>query len=270
MIFEILSAYPWFTALFLGLAGACFGSFITLLTYRLPRDLPVVRARSICPHCETRLTPRDLVPVLSWVFFRGRCRHCTTRISGRYPLIEIIAGTICVGIYLWHGLSLLSLIEMSLLLCVLAHLVSDFEERLLLDEVQVMLFFLGLLYGMERGIPLEQLFLGGGVGLLIGASLKYGFLFATGRDGLGMGDVKLLVVAGLWLMAASHALTIFAPFLFYAGACGIITGVLWRWATGEPQFPFGPALLSSLLLCVFFPQFAVGFFNLYGLLPHSP
>lgn len=267
MIFDILGAYPWFAAALLAVIGACFGSFITLLTYRLPRDLPVVNARSICPVCETRLRFRDLVPVLSWVFARGRCRHCRTRVSWRYPVIELLSAAICAGVFFWHGLSLLSLIEMGLFLCILAHLVSDFEERLLLDEVQMALLFLGLFYGMAQDVPMEQLLIGGGVGLLLGATLKYGFLFATGRDGLGMGDVKLLIVIGIWLMAAGHGLTIWAPFLFYSGLAGIVTGILWRSALGEKQFPFGPALLASLLLCIFAPSFAMRFFTLYGLLP---
>src|SRR4051812_24380056 len=84
--------------------GLVFGSFITLASYRLPRDEDIIIKRSRCPTCETPLTARDLWPVLSWVTSGGKCRHCKTRISPRYPLTELVTAALFLLIYQYYGI----------------------------------------------------------------------------------------------------------------------------------------------------------------------
>jgi leader peptidase (prepilin peptidase) / N-methyltransferase len=85
------------TILVSGVAGLMVGSFLNVVVYRLPRQMSVVQPPSHCPSCDTRLTLVDLVPVLSWLWLRARCRHCGARISGRYPLVELSAGVLCAA-----------------------------------------------------------------------------------------------------------------------------------------------------------------------------
>lgn len=266
---QISADFPLGVGVFLGVLGAVLGSFLTMATYRLPLDEPVGRTRSRCTSCGATLSARDLIPLLSWLLHKGRCRHCKTRISCRYPLIEASCAAVMVGVYALWGISGASLCLMGLLLGIVAIFITDVEHRIILDEVQIGLFFIGILYGMAMDTPLPHLFAMAAIGLAIGLALKYGFLFLMNKDGLGMGDVKFLAVAGVWLASTSPSATAFVPFLFYAGLLGIITALLWKCVSKDEHFPFGPALALSLLLCVLWPDAVAQFFVLYGVLPLS-
>lgn len=273
LLAQISADFPLGVGVFLGILGACLGSFLTMATYRLPREEPVGRTRSRCPHCHTPLRARDLIPIVSWVLARGRCRHCATRVSARYPLTELACAGVCVGVYYTMGLTPATLCLMGLGLGIVTIFVTDFEHRIILDEVQVVLFFIGMLYGVAHASPQDTLpavarMLGyGAFGIGIGLALKYGFLYFMNKDGLGMGDVKFLGVTGVWLATAQASLTAFVPFLFYSGILGIVTSLLWKCVSKEEHFPFGPALAISLWLCVFWPESVHAFFSLYGILP---
>lgn len=87
------------------LIGAALGSFVTMLSYRLPRGLSIVRPPSNCPACQTRLAPRDLIPILSWLLAKGRCRSCGAKIGARYPLIELTVALLSVLSFVFLGWS---------------------------------------------------------------------------------------------------------------------------------------------------------------------
>ena len=193
------------------LLGASIGSFLTLVTYRLPRDEPIGLSRSRCPTCRQNLQPRDLVPVLSWACSRGRCRHCQTRVNIRYPLTELAtaAGTASAILHLgptWQGLAL-----SGLWWCIIAIIVTDLEHTIILDEVQIAVALFGTVYGLANGTPWENMVEGAVCGAAIGLTLKYGFLYLRNKDGLGMGDVKFLAAAGLWIASGFD----FIPFSFF-------------------------------------------------------
>lgn len=266
-IAQFSADFPWAVALFLAVVGACFGSFLTLATYRLPLEQPIGRTRSRCTACGHTLGVRDLFPVLSWAFSGGKCRYCKTKVSVRYPLTELACAAVCVGIYCVWGVTPASLCLMGLGIGIVAIFVTDFEHRIILDEVQVILFFLGLFYGLAVETDVPHLLISAAIGLGIGLALKYGFLFLMNKDGLGMGDVKFLGVVGAWLASVYPNAAVFVPFLFYSGLLGIVTALLWKCVSKDEHFPFGPALALSLLLCVMLPQSVEQFFVLYGLLP---
>ncbi len=245
---------PWLLC-FAGFVGASVGSFITLITYRLPRGEQITMERSRCPRCRTSLGLRDLVPVFSWLFSRGRCRHCGMKISIRYPLTELACALGAMAIAWQCGATLQAAALMGLWWGIVALVLTDLEHYIILDEVQIALALCGLLYGHAVGGDLSRALLCGTVGALFGLALKYGFLLVRRKDGLGMGDVKFLFVAGIWL---EHPI-FFVPYLFYAGLLGIVMGLVWRVVVKSERFPFGPALGASLLVCVFYPQ-AVGYF----------
>lgn len=255
-----LQAQSLFILLMAAVTGAVIGSFLTLLTHRLPLEKPVVATRSKCPSCKKNLTVIDLIPIFSWAAFLGKCRFCKASIGLRYPLTELacaIGATVVVHVY---GVTLEALALVGLWWAIVAIILTDLEHYIILDEVQIATALLGLLYAYVHRTPFSTVLLAGLAGLLIGAALKYGFLMIAKKEGLGMGDVKFLGVAGIWLEQAEH----FVPFLFFSGVLGIVLGLIWRGLGQGDRFPFGPALAAALLLSVVWPQAAEGFWQLYG------
>ncbi len=248
-IIDNLANSGWVLLLLAAVIGACFGSFITLLAHRLPRDEPVVATRSRCPQCHTPLRSRDLVPVLSYLWSRGQCRHCALRISPRYLMIELVTA-VCFVLLVWQfGLSTQAGILVLLAVCLIALIVIDFEHYIIPDSLQVAMIVLGVAYCFVMERVIDVYIVGALVGLLIGLVLRYGFLWLRNKDALGMGDVKFLFVVGLWLGAKP-----LVPFLFIAGLLGIATSLLWRALRQGALFPFGPALAIAMVICLLWPE----------------
>ena len=133
---------------------------------------------------------------------------------------------------------------------------------MILDEVQIAVGLFGILGGLVRGTEWTDMLTGFLIGGGFGLALKYGFLYFRHKDGLGLGDVKFLAVAGVWLADGMS----FVPFLFFSGLLGVVCGLAWRARGLGERFPFGPALAASLFLCVALPQTARDFWDIYGLL----
>ncbi len=229
----------------IGAVGLVFGSFVTALSYRLPRGQSIVQGRSRCPACNRCLSALDLVPVVSWLLQRGGCRHCGARISARYPVIELVTMTLFVGSAaivtdIWHLVILLAMIPAMVALAVI-----DLEHRRLPN---VLIALLALLAVAWRWRGDQGLVTGSAVAVAVFAvaiALNAAARRLSGREGLGMGDAKLFAVAALAL-----PLPAFLMFAFLAGGLGVAWGVAWRWRTGAAQFPFAPAVLLSFWLAL--------------------
>ena len=241
-------------ALLVALLGCIFGSFATMLIHRLPsNDRSVMGRRSACPACGTVLGIRDLVPVLSWCFSRGRCRHCQAGIGWRYPLTEALVALVFLGAW-WaadgFGPAFFLLASLGLVLVIMSAI--DLEYGYLPDPLQVVAFLLGLAWRFAfPGDPAQEgldallgiLALGG-----TGLAVRWGFRLLRGREGFGLGDVKLLAVAGLWLGLGPAPL-----YLIVAGLGGAAFALIWRKLGGGREFPLGPALALALFLALIFP-----------------
>lgn len=257
-----LAQHPWLVLVLTGVIGAVVGSFLTLITYRLPLDQHVGMVRSRCPHCGGMLSAKDLVPIVSWAWWRGKCRQCRVAISKRYPLTELACALGAVAVVYHYGLTLEAVAITGLWWCIVAIFVTDLEHYIILDEVQIAAALFGVLYVYANDIPWLQPAMAAVAGIAVGLALKYVFLWCCNKDGLGMGDVKFLGVAGIWLSDATN----FIPFLFFSGILGIVSGTAWRVIQKSERFPFGPALALALLLCVVVPQAPNGFWKLYGVI----
>jgi prepilin signal peptidase PulO-like enzyme (type II secretory pathway) len=229
--------------------GLCFGSFATLASYRLPRGGGIIAGRSRCPNCQKDILARDLIPVLSWLLRRGRCRHCQRYFSFRYPLIEIIAASLCVLVYVLHGISLASVLLMLMSVVLLVMVVVDMEHMIIPDEVHLALLILALGYHAAVGSPPGNVAAGFVIMLAAGLLLHHGYYYIRGRDGLGYGDVKFFALAGIWL-----GLLPLVPFLFIAGGLGVMTGLLWKIRGKGDLFPFAPSLAVALWVCILWPN----------------
>lgn len=231
-----------------GVLGLVAGSFASALSYRLPRSMPFATARSACTKCGQALGVRDLVPVVSWILTCGQCRHCGAAISPRYPLMEVTLAVVFVLIawaeQSWMTAGLLMVVATLLLTAA----VIDLEFGILPDVLHLAVAPFALAYRwILDGTPWTAL-IGAAAGYAIGLALLYGFKLVTGREGLGRGDVKFLAVAGLLLQPEQ-----WAAFPLIAGIAGIVTGLVWRFSGRGQEFPFGPALIGALFICVLMP-----------------
>lgn len=226
---------------FVGALGLIFGSFVTALSYRIPRGIGVARGRSCCPSCGTALGVLDLVPVLSWLFHKGKCAHCGAKISWRYPMIELVTAVLFVvaAAVIDEAPRLLLVLALTPILVALA--VIDIEFRRLPN----------LLLGLLALGAMALRFMGDGDFFSAAVAAVAVFAVAMVLDhigrrffagaGLGMGDTKLMAIAALGLPLGLLFLG-----LAVAGVAGVVTGLIRR-ATGKKgPFPLGPAVLAAL------------------------
>lgn len=249
---------PWISAgtdMATGLAlafpvGASLGSLAAAIAWRLPRGADWIASRSRCPACGTVLTVADLVPVLSWLLRRGRCRHCEGPISIRYPLVEAATALACAAPVLAHGGLWLDLLPLWLLATVLMVLtLVDLSHRYIPDGATALVALTGLALSMA-GLSVAwtdalaaSLLLGGGTWLVRHLTSR-----ATGREALGLGDVKLFAAAGLCVGIAG-----IAPLLLASAMAGLIFYLVRRQRRTDPEIPFGPCIAWSFYALVVWP-----------------
>lgn len=225
--------------------GLALGSLASLLAHRLPRGLPVGRTRSRCPRCRTALGARDLVPLVAWLAARGRCRHCGAAIGWRYPAIE--AGTALAVLAGWAvtGAGAQAACLAVLATALIAATVVDLEWRILPDSVLIAAGAAGLVWRALTGGAWAEAILSAGLLAALAFGLRAWFTRRRGIEALGLGDVKLMAVAGLWLPPPA-----LPAFLVLAGTAGTLLGLAWQRHHGARQFPFGPALAFGLYATV--------------------
>lgn len=230
------------------LLGLVFGSFASLVAYRLPLGQPVVTGHSRCPHCEHTLHIADLVPVFSFCWNRGKCRHCAAVISMRYPLIEITTALLFVMVLAVAGPEPLAVVLGLLVVGLIIMTVIDLEYQIIPDQISLALAGLGVAYHLLGDAPGDAwLSAGTGAvaGFLIAWVLRAVFQRLKGREALGFGDVKFFAVAGLWTGIGG-----LADFMMLSGVAGILFAAGWRMRGGDAVFPFGPALAVGLFAVI--------------------
>jgi leader peptidase (prepilin peptidase)/N-methyltransferase len=231
----------------IGVLGGAVGSFLNVVIHRLPRGESLVKPGSRCPGCGTALRPRDNVPLMSWLLLRGRCRSCGAPISSRYPIVELVTAAAFVAVALTRGVDDDLLLELPFAAILIAVAGIDLEHRIVPNRIVVpaAVFAVAAAAVVEPG-QLPELLLAGGAAFaaLLLAALAY-------PAGMGMGDVKLAGVMGLYLglsvvpalLAAFLAGTVvglgivaregaqgrksgvpFAPFLALGGLVGLLAG----------------------------------------------
>lgn len=238
--------------------GLCYGSFATAMIARIPSGRSWISSskkpeRSACPHCGHVLGVLDLIPLLSWLCLRGRCRHCQHPIGGRYPLTESATLLLTLAVYAAWGASVPGLVLMLAIPFVVAMLVIDLEHMILPDQLQVILFVLGIIFVFfqaethQFSSEILMSFGASAVFFLLAYGLAKGGALVLKREALGMGDVKFFAVAGLWL-----GLMALPAFLLLGGCLGVLLGLVWRFFVKQDVFPFGPALIIAFLVLLLF------------------
>jgi leader peptidase (prepilin peptidase)/N-methyltransferase len=229
-----------------GVFGAMIGSFLNVVVYRLPRRESLVRPASHCTACGVSVRPYDNVPLLSWLLLRGRCRSCSAPISKRYPLVEALTALLCVGAALAGGSTAAIALNVTFILLLVPIALIDLEHRIIPNKLTALgaILAFGIGTALDPSGEPERLIAGvaaGGVLLL--AALAY-------PGGMGMGDVKLAGVMGLFLGSAV------APAMLIALLAGALLGVLLLARNGaraarRTAVPFGPFLAFGSLVAIF-------------------
>jgi len=219
-----------------GLLGAAVGSFLNVVAYRLPRGESLISPRSRCPGCATPIQSRDNLPVLSWLLLRGRCRSCGEAISARYPLVELLTAVVFVTIALVRGVDPRLALELPFAAMLIAVAAIDLEQRIVPNKILLPAAGYGLVAAAVVATgDLPELLIAGA-----GAFLALLLLALAHPAGMGMGDVKLAGVMGLYLGTAV------IPALLAAFVAGSLVGVgmmLRRGAGARKEgVPFAPFL----------------------------
>jgi leader peptidase (prepilin peptidase)/N-methyltransferase len=234
---------------FAGVLGAIFGSFLNVVTYRLPRHESLIAPASRCPSCGTPVRPYDNIPILSWLLLRGHCRGCGASISARYPLVEAGTAALCVGAVLAHHSAGGIALSVVLIMLIVPAALIDLEHRIIPNRITALGVVLALLIGLAfdpAGEP-ERLLAGAAAGgFLLLAALAY-------PGGMGMGDVKLAGVMGLFLGR------VVAPAILIALLAGVLVGAVIMARKGahdgrKTAVPFGPFLALGAIVAIYAGQ----------------
>jgi leader peptidase (prepilin peptidase)/N-methyltransferase len=247
------------TALLVGFAavlGLVVGSFLNVVIWRVPRGESVVRPPSHCPRCDMPISPRDNVPVLSWLLLRGRCRHCGEPISGRYPAVELLTCAVFAGTAArlgedWALPAFLYLAAVAVALALIDLDTKKLPNVLVLPSYVVGVVLLGAAAFAEREPWLA-------VRALIGMAVLYAIYFALAfayPAGMGFGDVKLAGVVGLYLGYLGWPTWTVGWLLgfFLGGVFGVVAMVARR-ATRKTMVPYGPFMILGAFLAIWWGQ----------------
>ena len=231
---------------FAAFIGALFGSFFNVVAYRLPRGESLSRPRSRCPGCDTPIKPYDNVPIVSWLALRGKCRACGTGISPRYPLVEAGTAVLCGLVVLAKGFDEDAVLPLVFVLLMVPVTLIDLDHRIIPNKLMIVgaVVAPALVLWLDPDAIAEHLIAGAAAGgFFLLAVLAY-------PRGMGVGDIKLAAVMGLFLGRAV------GPAVFIALVSGTLVGALIMARKGVAEgrktaVPFGPFLALGGVVALF-------------------
>jgi len=236
---------PWLARVLAAAWGCIWGSFVNVVIHRVPRDVSVVRPGSQCPACGSPLRAIDNIPVISWLLLRGRARCCGARISPRYVVVELLGGLLGLAIFdvvvgalpgdttIAHAAAIF-LADFALAMALLAAAFIDAEHMYLPDAVTIGGTIFGVATPGLRAMSWFDALFGAGIGFL-GVWLPFivGYKALRGRVGMGLGDAKLVMLAGAWFGWPGVVFAVFAGAVQATLAAGIV--LLARGKIEEPE-----------------------------------
>jgi len=264
-----------FLLVMVALVGLCVGSFLNVVIHRLPRmlergwqaqcaelagDTPaeqpaynLVVPRSRCPACGHAIGALENIPVLSYMFLRGKCLACKTPISMRYPLVELVTGLLTLCAVQHFGLTRIGLAACVLLWTLVALTFIDFDTQLLPDNLTLPLLWTGLLanlFGALPSVSLRDSIIGAIAGYLVLWTVYWLFKLIRGKEGMGYGDFKLLAALGAWL--GWQMLPLIVLLSSVVGATIGIGLIVFKGRDHRIPLAFGPYLAIAGVIALFF------------------
>lgn len=245
------------------LFGAIVGSFLNVVILRLPEPgASIAFPASHCPRCRHPLSWYENIPLLSYLFLRGRCSHCEARISFQYPLVELLMAMISSAVFFRFGLSLTAIGLFLFSAALLVIIIIDFYHQIIPDVISLPGVLLGFAFSFINSITSWQDSL---IGLLAGGGILYAiallYYVLRKQDGMGGGDIKLLAMIGAFLGWQSLPFIIFASSIS-GSIIGILTIAIQK-KDRATRIPFGPFLSVSALLYMFFLNDIQTIYRLY-------
>jgi len=268
---EYFSGHATLLLVYAVIIGMIVGSFLNVVIYRLPLmmerdwraqcheflDMPapepgkdslavfnLAMPPSHCPHCKHRIGASENIPVLSFLWQRGKCKHCRVPISPRYPIMEAVTGLLSAVIVYHYGFGWVTLALLVFMWILITLTMIDIDHQLLPDDLTIPLLWLGLLVNAHDGlVPLRDAVLGAAGGYLVLWGVYHAFKLLTGKEGMGYGDFKLLGALGAWL--GWQAVPEIILLSSVAGAVVGLSLVVLKGRDKEVPMPFGPYLAAA-------------------------
>lgn len=233
--------------------GCCMGSFYNVIIYRLPREESIVSPASKCPGCGEPIAFYDNIPIVSFLFLRGKCRKCGTSISFRYPLVELATGLLALALFRLYGFGPQFFVEFVFLSMLLIISLIDFDTYMIPDVLSLSGIVLGFAFSFitPRLTWVDSL-----LGILIGGGLLYGVATVYGllrkKEAMGGGDIKLIGMIGAFIGWQGVVFTIMVS--AFSGTIIAIPVLLRKNGGFGSQIPYGPFLAFGAAVYIFWGQ----------------
>ena len=234
------------------LLGAIFGSFANVCIYRLPNNKKVSKGRSFCPKCKKKINWYDNIPLVSFLVLGGKCRKCKKEISIQYFLVEVISAFLFIFIYYYFGISIDTLLLVILSMFLLVIFFIDLKHYIIPNELTFPLMGIGFLKSFDPN--LNTLIFPNFVNSLIGGVLGYSLIWSIiyfykqirNKEGMGLGDAKLLAVTGFWFGWISVPFVIFLSSII--ALISVIPSLMTKKRKMTSQIPFGPYIVVATVI----------------------
>jgi len=241
-------------AVFIFIIGACIGSFLNVCIYRIPENNSIITPGSFCPACKKGIPFYCNIPVLSYLFLKGRCKFCHKPISIRYPIIEILAGMFAVVLFYKFGIGQVMVYWFIFTSVLITISFIDIDHQIIPDVISLpgILVFASSFYFLPE-MTLKNTLLGivAGGGSLYAVAFLYYLL--KKQEGMGGGDIKLLAMIGAAIGIKGVFFTIFAGSLL-GTFFGLLIMIYTKIADSKLKIPFGPFLSMGAILYIFFGE----------------
>jgi len=236
--------------------GCIWGSFSNVCIYRLPNEQSIAKGRSFCPSCKEQIKWYDNIPFLSFIFLKGKCRNCSNKISLQYFLVEFISAISFVIIYHLYGISVTTLLLIILSTFFIIIFFIDLKHFIIPNELTFPLMFIGFVKSFEPNLN-QTIFpnyinslIGGVFGYLIIWLIIFFYKKVRNKEGMGLGDAKLMAVVGFWFGWASIPFTIFIS--SFVALIFNVPSLLKKNKNMATQIPFGPYIIIGCIIYVSF------------------
>ncbi len=239
--------------------GACVGSFLNVCIYRLPEGLSIVTPPSSCPKCKQLIKPYDNIPVFSYLILRGKCRNCKAPFSPRYAIVEFITGIFAILVLLKFGISYATLIYFFFIATLITITFIDIDHYLIFDIITYPMIAIGLVLsyfhaelGLLPGVSLKSSMIGAASGAGFFLLIAGGYYLIRKKEGMGLGDVKLLAMLGAFLGIKSVFFIVFG-----SSVIGAIYGIPYTMLVKKDSqhlIPFGPFLAGAAVIYLFYGE----------------
>ena len=236
--------------------GSIWGSFSNVCIYRIPNNKSVIINRSYCPKCKNKISWFDNIPFLSFVLLKGKCRNCNKAIGLQYFIVELLSAVSFVIIYHFYGISVTSLLLLILSIYFIIIFFIDLKHLIIPNSLTFSLMFLGFIKSFDPN--LDKTIFPNYINSLIGGIFGYSIIWLIvfvykkirKKEGMGLGDAKLLGAIGFWFGWASIPFTIFLSSV--AALIFVIPSIINKSRNMASQIPFGPYIIIGCIIYLIF------------------